>query len=53
MIVSLLLSPAATITAVADDGGFVEARVEMQVQGVCPLAQIDGEAVGRRDRTTA
>lgn len=42
---SLLLSPPAAITRVEDDGGFVEARVKMQVQLVLLLAQVNGEAV--------
>lgn len=46
MIFSLLLSPAATVTGVTDNGGFVEARVKMQVEGFFPLAQVNEEAVG-------
>lgn len=45
MIFSLLLSPAATFTGVTDNGGFIEARVKMQVEGFFPLAQVNEEAV--------
>lgn len=45
MVFSLLLSPAATVKGVTDNGGFIEARVKMQVQRFFPLAQVNGEAV--------
>lgn len=50
MVVTLLLSPVAAIARVADDGGFVEARVKMQIQLVFPLAQVNSDAVGRREQ---
>lgn len=53
MVVTLLLSPAAAIARVADDGGFVEARVKMQIQLVFLLAQVNGDAVGGVNRRTA
>lgn len=46
MTVPLLLPPAVAIPRVADDGGFIETWVEMQVQFICPLAQINHKAAG-------
>lgn len=48
VIVSLLPSPVAAVPRVADNGGFVEARVKVQGQFICPLAQVNSKAAKSR-----